>query len=81
MEKGGEAALALGEGLIQRKVLAQMGLALAPHLLGWLLVGGMGSKAQTRDLPVSLGQAVVRLCEQLLDLFPAVIPCSVPEID
>ena len=81
IEKGGEAAFDLGKGLIQRKLLAQMRLALKPHILGRILFRGIGSKAQTGDFPVGLGQAVVRFCKKLLDLFPTMIPRPVPEID
>jgi hypothetical protein len=81
IEKGREAAFHLGKGFIQDKLLAQMRLALEPHILGRILLRGVRSKAHTGHFPVGLGQATVRLCEKLLDLFPSVIPRTVPEIE
>src|SRR6185295_17861983 len=80
-EKGGEATFDLGEGFIQRKLLAQMRLAFEPHVLGRILVRGIWSEAHTGDFPVSLGQAAIRLRKKLLKVFPAVIARSVPEKD
>ena len=60
IEKGGEAAFDLGKGFIQRKLLAQMRLAFEPHVLGRILLRGIGSKAHTGDFPVGLGQVGIR---------------------
>src|SRR5215208_1752331 len=81
IEKGGEAAFHLGKGFVQRKLLAQMRLALEPHVLRRILLRGIGSKAQTGDFPVGLGQAGVRLREKLPEFFPSMIAGSVPEKD
>ena len=56
IEKGGEAAFHLGKGFIQRKLFAQMRFAFEPHVLGRILLWGIGSKAHTGDFPVGLGQ-------------------------
>ena len=70
IEKGGEAAFNLGKGFIQRKLLAQVGFAFEPHVLGRVLLRGIGSKAYTSDFPVGLGQVCIRIGREISGVPP-----------
>src|SRR5215510_247095 len=79
IEKGGKATLDLGKGFIQRKLFAQMGLALEPHVFDRILFWRIGGKAHAGDFPVGLGQAGILLCEKLLPLLSAMVTGPIPE--
>jgi hypothetical protein len=79
IEKGGEAVFALRKGFIHRKLLAQRRFAFEPHVLGRILLRGIGSKPHTGDFPVGLGQVGILLREKLLEFLPSVIAGSIPQ--
>ncbi len=71
----------MGEGFIKRKLLAQMGVAFEPDILGRILFRGLRGKAQTSDFPVGLGQVRILLGEKFPQVLSAVVTGAVPEHD
>src|SRR5712692_1333698 len=79
IQKGGEAVLDMSKGFVDRKVLAQILLALEPNILRGILLRRIGRKQYTGHLPVLLRQAGILAPKELLEFGPPMIARAIPQ--